>query len=336
MSAISLSKLNNTVYGHIALGVSATLAALTATLFFNLNLTLLPTSLLATVSGTGFVLALALYHQDAVKAFSQFQSPLNNGLREDDASKMHTEEQLKNKVLFDDTKKICNEGKYVNSKGKTIEVNHKALCYSFVRFEALPPIARKKTNSFTHFSVRDADALDVALEPQHRIDSGMFSTPLVVCPIAAQNRGGGVEKGSSSLESAYCRRTNLYEGLQSGKHYYPLTDRGGLYLNHVSVFRDNRGCVLECSQKVAFIGAAPASNETKIKEQIRTILRKAYLSGHTHLIFGPFDRPSVAAPLFYQVFNEVEFKSRFSSVTFAIQISESDQKTFQAFKAYFP
>ena len=155
--------------------------------------------------------------------------------------------------------------------------------------------------------------------------------------------GGGVLKGSSAQEECLCRRSNLYQSLQSVE--YPLPFIGGVYTPYVNIFRDADYNVLDEPLLTSVISVAALShpkldedgNIVKgmvriTKNKIRAILRIAILNGHTKLVLGAFGCGAYKNPakhvaqLFKQILSEDEFKNSFEEICFAIL---EDERSFR-------
>ena len=162
--------------------------------------------------------------------------------------------------------------------------------------------------------------------------------------------GGFVHKGSCAQEEELSRRTTLTESLfpihseEFGKRIglpvtnvaYPMDkDWGGIYSPNVTVFRDvilNGYALLSNPYPVSIISVAAVKNPTvdydkmeikmlkaieREKNKMRTILRIGLLHGHDSLVLGAFGcgafhtPPSHVARLFFEVFEEPEFKNKY-------------------------
>lgn len=205
----------------------------------------------------------------------------------------------------------------------------------------------------TKFFVVNEDCLDLALKLHEK-------KPAVLNMASRRQPGGGALSGAGAQEECIFRRTDLFKylyqfsdtGLQFGikqrPERYPL-DRnfGGIYTPGVQVFRkgEKDGYELTYPSFVDIISVAgmnrPELKDNEhvadylvepIKNKMRTILRIAILHDHTCLVLGALgcgafrNPPRHVARMFHEVFNEPEFKGRFSEVYFAILEDHNSHK----------
>lgn len=197
----------------------------------------------------------------------------------------------------------------------------------------------------TKFFVVNEDCLDLAQRLYEK-------KPAVLNMASRRQPGGGVLSGSGAQEESIFRRTDIFKylyqfseigaqfGIKQRPEQYPL-DRnfGGIYTPGVQVFRkgEKDGYELTWPSFVDFISVAgmnrPELKDSEhvadylvepIKNKMRTILRIALLHDHTCLVLGALgcgafrNPPRHVARMFHEVFEEPEFKGRFTEVYFAI------------------
>ncbi len=223
----------------------------------------------------------------------------------------------------------------------------------FYAEEIVLPENSKSGKNKTKFFVVNEDCLDLALNLYDK-------KPAVLNMASRRQPGGGVLSGSGAQEESIFRRTDifkyLYQFSDTGKQFgieqrperYPL-DRnfGGIYTPGVKVIRkgEKDGYELTYSHNVDIISVAgmnrPELKDSEhvadylvepIKNKMRTILRIALLHEHTCLVLGALgcgafrNPPAHIARMFHEVFDEPEFKDRFTEVYFAILEDHNSHK----------
>lgn len=217
---------------------------------------------------------------------------------------------------------------------------------------ALPKVGKVEIQN-TKFRVVNEDCLDLAIKLQDK-------KPAVLNMASRRQPGGGALTGAGAQEECIFRRTDLFKylyqfseigvqfGIKQRPEQYPL-DRnfGGIYTPNVQVFRkgEKDGYALTHSTYVDIISVAGMNRPQlkdndhvadylvePIKNKMRTILRIALLHGHTCLVLGALgcgafrNPPRHVARMFHEVFEEPEFKGRFSEVYFAILEDHNSHK----------
>ncbi len=150
----------------------------------------------------------------------------------------------------------------------------------------------------------------------------------------------------------------------NGRKDYLVPEFGGIYSPSVCVFREGEAKQFAFMRRpccIAFIAAAaynrkqthfprdenqgnsdygPVSQEayeSNTKEKIRVILRIAAIHHHQDVLLGAFgcgafqNDANLIASLYAQVFNEPEFKSRFTHIVFAILSKSEPGSNFDVF-----
>lgn len=223
----------------------------------------------------------------------------------------------------------------------------------FYKDKIILPKTREMGKMTTEYFVVNEDCLDLALKLHDK-------KPAVLNMASRRQPGGGVLSGAGAQEESIFRRTDIFRylyqfsdtgvqfGIEQRPERYPL-DRnyGGIYTPDVKVFRkgEKDGYELTYSNNVDIISVAgmnrPELKDSEhvadylvepIKDKMRTILRIASLHGHTCLVLGALgcgafrNPPRHIARMFHEVFDEPEFKGRFSEVYFAILEDHNSHK----------
>ncbi len=268
--------------------------------------------------------------------------------------------------IYQETLKACNEGYLVD--GNHITIDHAAMLAETERYETAPllePLPHEKRFP-TLFSILEDDTLNVLLAHARQ-----GRNPIGINMANRYRHGGGVEEGCPAQEEAICRRSNHILGLKKFENEYPLSEFGGIYSPHNSVFREDQAhdfAFMKTPEQVALVAIAAydlreksaertALGITEISEEslakniafcegtaqkIRNALRIMAQKGHEFLVLGALgcgafaNPPYLIAKLFQQVLSEEEFKGRFRQVDFAILVQyEKDKVNVDAFKKYF-
>lgn len=257
--------------------------------------------------------------------------------------------------VFNNTMKIVNERQYWSP----VMMPEKLYYYDdmpkveFFSEEITLPKKSVSGKEKTKFFVVNEDCLDLAQRLHDK-------RPAVLNMASRRQPGGGVLSGSGAQEESIFRRTDIFKylyqfsdtgmqyGIEQRPERYPL-DRnyGGIYTPGIKVFRkgEKDGYELTYSYNVDIISVAgmnrPELKDNEhvadylvepIKNKMRTILRIALLHNHTCLVLGALgcgafrNPPRHVARMFHEVFNESEFKGRFSEVYFAILEDHNSHK----------
>ncbi|MFF4391071.1 TIGR02452 family protein [Streptomyces sp. NPDC001552] len=186
--------------------------------------------------------------------------------------------------------------------------------------------------------------------------------PVAVLNFAsARNPGGGYVRGAKAQEEALCRASALYETLLEAPEYYEVhrAERSTFYTDRVihspgvSVFRDDRGDLLETPFRVGFL-TSPAPNAGTIRRQepertaeipaalarrAELVLEVAALHGYRRLVLGAWgcgvfqNDPAQVAEAFRGLLAD-RFAGVFEQVVFGIL--DRDPTTREAFERAFP
>ena len=210
----------------------------------------------------------------------------------------------------------------------------------------------------TRIRVIRGDTIDVA---RSLMKEGL--NPCVLNMASDHNPGGGWKNGALAQEEELFRRSTYalslvdpYKIDKKRSWRYPISVTGGIYSPNVFVFRENIGekyrvmkykdcfflnfVAVPAMRRPKIVNGRMGTREVEItKEKMRTILRIAYIHGHTSLLLSAFgcgayqNPPSHIAALFQEVFNEAEFLSRFDTIDFAIIDNGTDN--FDVFQRQF-
>lgn len=291
---------------------------------------------------------------DAAQFKKEFDSAMNSFTKTHDESYYKKIRDLRVQV-FKNTMAIVKERRYW-APGMVPEELH---YYSdskqseFFKDKIILPTASKAGKKKTKFFVVNEDCLDLALKLYNK-------KPAVLNMASRRQPGGGTLTGAGAQEECIFRRTDLFKylyqfseigaqfGIKQRPEQYPL-DRnfGGIYSPRVHVFRkgEKDGYELTYPSYVDIISVAgmnrPELKDSEhvadylvepIKNKMRTILRIAVLHEHTCLVLGALgcgafkNPPCHIAKMFHEVFDETEFKGRFSEVYFAILEDHNSHK----------
>lgn len=215
----------------------------------------------------------------------------------------------------------------------------------------------------TPITVLNADSFDAAIRIGKQMRTGREMGPsstmrgngrVAVLNLASdKNPGGGWLHGAAAQEEALCFRSSL--SLSLHQHYYPWTDRMGLYTRDVLIIRGamdvgHNLLVPELAPadlpvvsviSVAGLRSPPLSTDRRLfaeiadrdltKDKVRLCLRVAAREQHRHLILGALgcgafaNPPQDVAACWLEVFREKEFRGGWwDTVCFAVYDSRNE------------
>jgi uncharacterized protein (TIGR02452 family) len=226
----------------------------------------------------------------------------------------------------------------------------------FESMEPLPPLPEAERKR-TLYRGHRADTVDTACKLKRE---GL--NPLVLNLASELSPGGGWSNGAFAQEecifirSTYDLSLNSRHNLDPGRKWrYPIPLLGGIYSPDVLIFRGGKNERYRIWNHKDFVYldfvAVAALRRPKLtptgrftdhdagitKEKMRTILRIAWVTGHSTLLLGGIgcgvfrNPPRHVAELFKAVFNEEEFLGRFDQIHFAI-LDSSREANYEIFK----
>ena len=277
-------------------------------------------------------------------------------------------QKARNRVIFEETLKICRAGEYVAPSGRVVRLPPKEEVLAASRFYVNPPkVDDVPTAAESVVDAVEADCIDVARE---LVAEGF--NPVMLNMANRHTPGGGVLDGARAQEETLFRRSNLCVSLyQYGGAYhaeladvpqaadrYPMDrDTGGIYSGKVMFFR--RGVkegygLVETPFTCAVVSVAAINRpdvvdgrlvpwaEAATMAKIRSMLRIGLLHGHDAIVLGAFgcgafrNPPAHVAELFHAVLREPEFANKYRRVRFAvIEDHNSLHSNYQSFAKEF-
>lgn len=277
---------------------------------------------------------------------------------------------LQRAKIAEDTLTIIEDGVYVNSSGKKVDISDEvryavenSRLYTPESFADIGPkisetIGKREKNK-TEIRVNNETTLKAArrLKEEENYQN-------VVCLnfASAKHPGGGFLNGSSAQEESLARSSALYPTIEQMDEMYEANKNydSALYLDYmiyspqVPVFRRDDGHLLDNPYQVSFI-TAPAVNAgivhsreskeniekigKKMKERIEKILSIAVVHKVDALVLGAFgcgvfrnDPEEVAGYFKELVIEDERFNDYFTEIVFAVLDRSREKRTYNIFK----
>jgi uncharacterized protein (TIGR02452 family) len=252
--------------------------------------------------------------------------------------------------------KIGAAGHYQSPSGRTIDLAA-AIDRSVVGTKSYPPELILESEfhgaQASVIEIRNETTLSAA---KRQLEHGYRSVALNFA--SATHPGGGFLMGAISQEEYLARSTCLYQCIWNHSMYEfnrinhsPFYTDYLLYSPDVSVFRDDRGALLEEPYNVSII-TAPAVNTRFVQEEqldqvapamwtrILRVLAVGMLNGHDAIVLGAWgcgafgNEPRMIASLFHKALFE-NFDGAYQHVVFAIMDRSPEKSTIGPFEDIF-
>ncbi len=272
-------------------------------------------------------------------------------------------------LIAKDTIKILENGSYLNSKGKLVNIKNfldysirNTILYRPDDFKIIKErvneiLSKNNFNYKTKIEVTNETTLNAG---KRLIIDEKYQNTACLNFASAKNPGGGFLKGSNSQEESLARASGLYPCIFQIKDYYESNKkfRSALYTDNiiyspkVPVFRDDDGTFLDKSFLISII-SAPAVNARIIKRyeshniekigsvmmnRIDKILSIALINNVEALVLGAWgcgvfkNNPSDVAKYFHKFLgNEGKFSKTFKKIIFAVYDRSKNKRIFNAF-----
>ena len=240
--------------------------------------------------------------------------------------------------VYQQTKKLVDEGFYQNSNGERVAIldgEAEDSLQRTVKIVSFRGIEERTQNRWdTVVSVVDSDCLDTAIYMKR-----LGYRPVVLNMANNTNPGGGVDYGAGAQEESLFRRSNYFQHLS--KRLYPIDH--GIYSPNVAYFRASEAeeyALLDRPENISMIAAAALRGPRLVKEngqyrlnpqdraimrdKIRLILDIAERFEHDCVVLSAFgcgafkNPPEDIAEIFREVVLGEEFRGVFKRVVFAI------------------
>lgn len=261
-----------------------------------------------------------------------------------------TERRRRNREIFAETMRICQEGGYTTPSGKFVSLPAANDVMEASVFYRNPP----KVDDLPKVGTAICDAVNEdCIETACKLVADGYR-PIMLNMANRCTPGGGVINGARSQEEALFRQSNLCVslypfderhasllGLPLGNGHYPMDrNTGGIYSGRVTFFRTSPhdGDTLvetpfECAVvSVAALNRPDLSGDGRLadwavwvtKSKIRTMLRIGLHHGHDAIVLGAWgcgafrNSPEHMAQLFDEVLYEAEFADKYRVVRFAV------------------
>ncbi|MHA1274390.1 MAG: TIGR02452 family protein [Promethearchaeota archaeon] len=272
-------------------------------------------------------------------------------------------------LIAKDTIKILENGSYLNSKGKLVNIKNfldysirNTILYRPDDFKIIKErvneiLSKNNFNYKTKIEVTNETTLNAG---KRLIIDEKYQNTACLNFASAKNPGGGFLKGSNSQEESLARASGLYPCISQIKDYYESNKkfRSALYTDNiiyspkVPVFRDDDGTFLDKSFLISII-SAPAVNARIIKRyeshniekigsvmmnRIDKILSIALINNVEALVLGAWgcgvfkNKPSDVAKYFHKFLGDKgKFSKTFKKIIFAVYDRSKNKKIFNAF-----